>query len=599
MSMLGQEYNTLGEWKRTHTCGELNKKNVNEQVILMGWVNTRRDHGGLIFVDLRDREGKTQVVFDPKISEEAHLTAHKIRNEYVIAINGEVSNRGEDAINPNLKTGEIEIRVKNIKILNTSEPPPFSIDEYSDIGDDLRLKYRYLDLRKTEMKNNLIVRHRVGHLIRNFLNTRGFLDIETPFLTKSTPEGARDYIVPSRVNPGKFYALPQSPQLFKQLLMISGFDKYYQIVRCFRDEDLRADRAPEFTQLDMEMSFVERDDIFNLIEDLMVHLFKEILGIIINKPFLRYDYDQVMSKYGIDKPDLRYDMEIIDLNEVFLQTNFQIFSGIIENDGIIGAIKTEKPDSFSRKNIDDLNNFVKSLDLAGLSYIRFKEDNTIQSSIAKYLSGDEIGQIRQKTNAKAGDLIFIIAGPKMTALQALGQIRIKLARDLNLVDNSQYRFLWVTNFPLFEYSNTEKRYTSMHHPFTAPIDKDIALLDKNPYNARSKAYDLVLNGSEIGGGSIRIHQTEIQEKIFDLLKINKTEAEQKFGFLLNALKYGAPPHGGIAFGLDRLVMILTGSSSIREVIAFPKTQKATCLLTGAPSEVNDEQLKELHLKISR
>ncbi len=584
-------------WKRTHSCGGLNKDNIGESVTLMGWVNSRRDHGGLIFVDLRDREGKTQIVFDPEISKDTHLLAHKIRNEYVIAVKGEVLPRGKDAINPNLKTGEIEVKVSQMRILNQSETPPFSINDHSDIGDDSRLRYRFLDLRRPEMQNNIILRHRISLLIRNFLNGRGFLDIETPFLTRSTPEGARDYIVPSRVNPGKFYALPQSPQLFKQLLMISGFDKYFQIVRCFRDEDLRADRAPEFTQLDMEMSFIERDELFSLIEDLMVHLFKETLGVEIKKPFPRYDYDYVMSRYGVDKPDLRYGMEIQDLNEIFAKTEFSAFSEVITSGGKIGAIKTEQPDKFSRKNIDDLETYIKSFGLERLAYIRFREDNQVQSSIAKYISEDEISAIKDKIEAKSGDLLFIVAGDSEKVNEALGMLRIKLANTLKIIPEGQYEFLWVTNFPLFEYSKTEKRYSSMHHPFTAPVDEDIPMLESNPYQARSKAYDLVLNGNEVGGGSIRIHQTELQQKIFDLLGIKEEEAKQKFGFLLEALQFGAPPHGGIAFGMDRLAMILAGASSIREVIAFPKTQKATCLLTGAPADVSPEQLKELHLKI--
>lgn len=584
-------------WKRTHSCGELNKNNIGQTVTLMGWVNTYRDHGGLIFVDLRDREGKTQVVFDPEISNEAHLMAHKIRNEFVLAVKGEVISRGEGAFNPNLKTGEIEVRVNQMKILNQSEPPPFNIDDHSEIGDDVRLKYRYLDLRRTEMKKNIILRHKVCLLIRNFLSERGFLEIETPFLTKSTPEGARDYIVPSRVNPGKFYALPQSPQLFKQLLMISGFDKYFQIVRCFRDEDLRADRAPEFTQLDMEMSFIEREDLFTLIEDLMIHLWKEILGVEINKPFPRYDYNEVVSKYGVDKPDLRYGMEIHNLNEIFKNTEFKAFSEVLTKGGKVGAIKVEQPQKFSRKNIDDLDVYIKSLGLNGLISIRFKEGNQIQSSLGKYVNEEDVVLLKKEMQTIPGDLVLIVAGNEEKVNEALGQLRIKLARTLNIIPEEEYNFLWVTNFPLFEYSQTEKRYSSMHHPFTSPVDEDIPMLDNNPYQARSKAYDLVLNGNEIGGGSIRIHRNEIQQKVFDLLGIKHEEAIQKFGFLLEALQFGAPPHGGIAFGLDRIVMLLAGASSIREVIAFPKTQKATCLMTGAPSEVSPEQLKELHLKI--
>ncbi len=597
MTLSEQEQNEMKLWKRTHSCGELNKGNIEENVTLMGWVNSRRDHGGLIFIDLRDREGKTQIVFDPKVSKEAHHLAHNIRNEFVIAVKGEVSFRGKDAINPNMKTGEIEIRISEMQILSQSKQLPFSISEYSDVGEDARLKYRYLDLRRTEMKNNIILRHKVSLLIRNFLNKKGFLEIETPFLTKSTPEGARDYIVPSRVNPGKFFALPQSPQLFKQLLMISGFDKYFQIVRCFRDEDLRADRAPEFTQLDMEMSFIDRDILFNLIEELMATLFKEILSVEVKRPFPRLDYDDAMSHYGIDKPDLRYGMKIHNLNEFFKDTQFSPFSEVLAGNGKIGALKTEQPEKFSRKNIDDLDLFVKSLGLGGLISIRFKEGSELQSSLKKYITEETAALLKKEMQAQPGDLVFIAAGSTEKVNQVLGLLRIKIANTLKIIPKEQYKFLWVTNFPLFEYSQTEKRYTSVHHPFTAPVDEDIAMLESNPYQVRSKAYDLVLNGNEIGGGSIRIHRTELQQKIFNLLGIKAKEAEQKFGFLLEALQYGPPPHGGIAFGMDRIVMLLAGASSIRDAIAFPKTAKATCPLTGAPSEVSSEQLKELHIKL--
>ncbi len=499
----------------------------------------------------------------------------------------------------NIPTGEIEVKAKQIKILNISEALPFNIDDKLEINDNLRLKYRYLDLRRPKMQINMNLRHQTCMEIRNYLNNKGFLDIETPFLTKSTPEGARDYIVPSRVNPGKFYALPQSPQLFKQLLMIAGFERYYQIVRCFRDEDLRADRAPEFTQLDMEMSFIDREEIFNLIEEMFVHLFKRILNIKIKTPFLKIDYQEAISKYGTDKPDLRFGMEIIELTDLFRKSSFKVFKEVIQNQGKIGVIKVEGDKEFSRKKLDDLQLFISSFGAKGLSYIKFKEGKDFQSSIAKFLSPEEIENIKIKTNAKPGEIILIIADQEKVVYEALGNLRINLANDLNLInqDKKEFNFLWVTNFPLLKYNLEEKRYDAVHHPFTAPLNEDLDLLDSDPLKVRSKAYDLVLNGNEIGGGSIRIHNNDLQKKIFKLLGIDDKIAEQKFGFLLQALKYGAPPHGGIAFGLDRMVMLLTGAHSIREVIAFPKTQKATCPLTDAPSEVDYKQLKELHIKL--
>lgn len=589
----------LDSWKKSHSCGELQKKDIGENIILMGWVQSRRDHGGLIFIDLRDRSGITQIVFDPEDSAEAHQKAHYIKNEYVIAIEGIVVPRLAGSENPNIPTGEIEVKAKQIKILNISEALPFNIDDKLEINDNLRLKYRYLDLRRPKMQINMNLRHQTCMEIRNYLNNKGFLDIETPFLTKSTPEGARDYIVPSRVNPGKFYALPQSPQLFKQLLMIAGFERYYQIVRCFRDEDLRADRAPEFTQLDMEMSFIDREEIFNLIEEMFVHLFKRILNIKIKTPFLKIDYQEAISKYGTDKPDLRFGMEIIDLSEIFQDSSFRIFQDVIKNQGKICAIKIEEDREFSRKKLDDLQLFISSFGAKGLSYIKFKEGKDFQSSIAKFLSPEEIENIKIKTNAKPGEIILIIADQEKVVYEALGNLRINLANDLNLInqDKKEFNFLWVTNFPLLKYNLEEKRYDAVHHPFTAPLNEDLDLLDSDPLKVRSKAYDLVLNGNEIGGGSIRIHNNDLQKKIFKLLGIDDKKAEQKFGFLLQALKYGAPPHGGIAFGLDRMVMLLTGAHSIREVIAFPKTQKATCPLTDAPSEVDYKQLKELHIKL--
>ena len=589
----------LGFWKRTNSCGELRKKDIGKEVVLMGWVQNRRDHGGLIFIDIRDRDGLTQIVFDPEESAEAHQKAHKIKNEYVIAIKGIVVPRLPGSENPNISTGDIEVRVKQIRILNISEALPFNIDDKLEISDNLRLKYRYLDLRRPKMQRNIKLRHQICMEIRNYLNNKDFLDIETPFLTKSTPEGARDYIVPSRVNPGKFYALPQSPQLFKQLLMIAGFERYYQIVRCFRDEDLRADRAPEFTQLDMEMSFIDKEEVFSLIEEMFAYLFKKIFKVEIPTPFLKMDYQEAISKYGTDKPDLRFGMEIIDLTKVFNKSSFKVFQKLLSNKGKICAIKIEEDKKFSRKKFDDLQLFISSFGAKGLSFIKFKEGKDFQSSIGKYLSSEEVERIRGETKARPGNIILIVADQEKIVYETLGNLRLKIATDLNLIrkGKEKYNFLWVSNFPLLMYNQEEERFEAVHHPFTAPLDEDLKLLDSDPLKVRSKAYDLVLNGNEIGGGSIRIHNNAIQKKIFNLLGIDDKKAEQKFGFLLQALKYGAPPHGGIAFGLDRLVMILAGARSIREVIAFPKTQKATCLLTDAPSEVDLKQLKELHIKL--
>ncbi|HZK11457.1 MAG TPA: aspartate--tRNA ligase [Atribacterota bacterium] len=589
----------MGSWQKTNSCGELRKDDIEKEVILMGWAQRRRDHGGLIFIDLRDREGISQIVFDPKDSVETHKKAHLIKNEYVLAVKGKIVSRLSGSNNPNIPTGEIEIKAQQLKILNISDTLPFNIDDKIEINDNLRLKYRYLDLRQLKMQKNLRLRHQVCMEIRNYLDSKSFLDIETPFLTKSTPEGARDYIVPSRVNPGKFYALPQSPQLFKQLLMVAGFEKYFQIVRCFRDEDLRADRAPEFTQLDMEMSFVSRDYIFNLVEEMFACLFNKLFNIKIKIPFAKMDYQEAISRYGTDKPDLRFKMEIINFTEIFDKSSFKVFEEVIKNKGEICAIKIEGDKEFSRKKLDDLQLFITSFGAKGLSYIKIKEGKDFQSPISKFISPEEIEKVKIKTDANPGDLILIVADQGEVVYEALGNLRLKLANDLNLInqDKKEFNFLWVTNFPLLEYNPEEKRYESVHHPFTAPVDEDIELLETDPLKVRSKAYDLILNGNEIGGGSIRIHNTDLQKIIFRLLGINDKQAEHKFGFLLQALKYGAPPHGGIAFGLDRLVMLLAGARSIREVIAFPKTQKATCLLTDAPSEVDQKQLKELYIKL--
>jgi len=595
----GQWMDPMGTWRRTHSCGELNKSDVGKEIILMGWVQSIRDHGGLIFLNLRDRMGITQIILDPSEAQEAYRKARQLKDEYVIAVKGIVAPRLKGSENPHLSTGEIEVKAKQLKILNTCANLPYPIDDKFTVNDNLRLKYRYLDLRRPRMQRNIRLRHQICLEIRKFWDSKGFLEIETPFLTSSTPEGARDYIVPSRVNPGKFYALPQSPQLFKQLLMISGFDKYFQIVRCFRDEDLRADRSPEFTQLDIEMSFIDREEIFNLVEQMMVHLFKTLFKKRISTPFLRMDYQEAISKYGSDKPDLRYGMEINDLTEILSRSSFPIFQEVLKNQGKIGAIKVEGDQSFSRKTQEELNLWVTNYGAKGIFFIKFKNEQEIQSSLLKFLSPEEIKRIRKETKVQNGDTLLLIADQQEVVYQSLGNLRIKLANDLGLIHPEEQKncFLWIINFPLLIFNPEEKRYESVHHPFTAPLDEDLEFLESSPEKVRSKAYDLIWNGNEVGGGSIRIHDSEIQSKIFNLLGMDSKKAEQKFGYLLRALKYGAPPHGGIAFGLDRLAMLLSSSSSIREVIAFPKTQKAACLLTDAPSEVEEAQLKELHIKL--
>jgi aspartyl-tRNA synthetase len=582
--------------RRTHHCWQLDAGDVDKEVVLMGWVHRRRDHGGVIFVDLRDREGITQVVFNPAVDPEIHARAHAIRNEYVLAVRGRVENRPADMINPKLKTGEIEVTVTEFKLLNESQTPPFLIEDDIDASEAIRLKYRHLDLRRPQMQKNLILRHRATAAVRSYLNQHGFLDLETPFLTRSTPEGARDYLVPSRVNPGQFYALPQSPQIFKQLFMISGFDRYYQIVRCFRDEDLRADRQPEFTQIDIEMSFVGEDDVMNLTEGMMAALFKDALGLKLMRPFARLTYEDAVGRFGLDKPDTRFGLELKDISDIVGNSNFKVFADAVKKGGIVKALNAKGCIDFSRKEIDDLIKFVAIYRAKGMAWIKVKE-NVWQSPIAKYFSEGEKKALSKRIEMEPGDLVFFVADEPKVVNESLGHLRNHLGKTLGLIDENEFKFLWVTRFPMFEHDETEKRLQALHHPFTSPLEEDIDLLAKEPLAVKSRAYDLVLNGFEIGGGSIRIHQRSIQEKVFEALNMDRKTYEGKFGFLLEALDSGAPPHGGIALGLDRLVMLMGGQSSIRDVIAFPKTQKATCSLTGAPAEIAKEQLDELFLKL--
>ena len=586
----------LGDMRRTHHCWELDAGDVDKEVVLMGWVHRRRDHGGVIFVDLRDREGITQVVFNPAVDPEIHARAHAIRSEYVLAVRGKVEKRPEDMINPKLKTGEIEVTVTEFKLLNEAKTPPFLIEDDIDASETTRLRYRHLDLRRPAMQRNLILRHRATAAVRNYLNQHGFLDLETPFLTRSTPEGARDYLVPSRVNPGQFYALPQSPQIFKQLFMISGFDRYYQIVRCFRDEDLRADRQPEFTQIDIEMSFVGEDDVMNLTEGMMAALFKDVLGLELKLPFARLTYEEAVGRYGLDKPDTRFGLELKDITDIVDGSNFKVFADAVKKGGIVKALNAKGCMEFSRKEIDDLIEFVAVYRAKGMAWIKVKE-NEWQSPITKFFSDRERAALAKRIAMEPGDLVFFVAGEPKVVNDSLGHLRNHLGKTLGLIAEDEFKFLWVTRFPMFEYDETEKRLQALHHPFTSPLEEDLDLLSKEPLAVKSRAYDLVLNGFEIGGGSIRIHQRGIQEEVFEALDMDRTTYEGKFGFLLEALDSGAPPHGGIALGVDRLVMLMGGQSSIRDVIAFPKTQKATCSLTGAPAEINKQQLDELYLKL--
>ncbi len=587
---------SMGGLKRSHSCNDLAADNVGEVITLMGWVLRRRDHGGVIFIDLRDRWGITQVVFNPEIHADVHAKAHQLRSEWVIAVQGRVEKRPPDMENSNLKTGAIEIFVDTLRILNSSLTPPFPLDEEVEISENLRLKYRYIDLRRPSMAANLIMRHKVSQSVRAYLDQNNFLEIETPVLTRSTPEGARDYLVPSRVNPGKFYALPQSPQLFKQLLMISGMDRYYQIVRCFRDEDLRADRQPEFTQIDMELSFIEEEDIYEIIENMMLKLFKDVLKIELSAPFARMNYDEAMARFGTDRPDTRFGFELVDLTETVRDCGFNVFKTVVNKGGLVKSINAKGCGDFSRKDLDDLTEYVGQFGAKGLAWVKVKAGGEWQSPITKFFTDGEREAISKDLGAEVNDILFFVADTGTIVHQALSELRLELGRKRGLINKGSYNFVWVVDFPLLDYDHDEKRHVAVHHPFTAPKEEDIELLEKDPGRVRSKAYDLVLNGIEIGGGSIRIHQKEMQDVIFAALGISKEEAEDKFGFLLQALELGAPPHGGIAFGLDRLLMILTGRETIRDVIAFPKTQKASCPLTEAPASVARKQLTELHLR---
>ncbi|AEM78603.1 aspartate--tRNA ligase [Thermoanaerobacter wiegelii] len=590
---MGEQLNGL---KRTHMCGELTVEDVDKSVVVMGWVQRRRDHGGLVFIDLRDRTGIVQVVFSNEVSSEAFEKVQSVRSEYVLAIEGKVVKRAPENVNPKISTGEIEIYANTLKILSKSETPPFPIEDRSNVSEAIRLKYRYLDLRRPSMQQNLMTRFKITKVVRDFLNRNGFIEIETPLLIKSTPEGARDYLVPSRIYPGKFYALPQSPQIFKQLLMISGFDKYYQIAKCLRDEDLRADRQPEFTQIDIEMSFVEVEDVLKINEKMIAEIFKETLGIDVPIPFKRLSYQESMERFGTDKPDLRFGMELKDLSDIVAQSEFNVFKNALKNSGSVRGINVKGAASMPRRQLDELVEFAKTYGAKGLLWIQVFEKE-VKSPATKFLSEEEMKKILERLEAEAGDLLLIVADKDGIVFDTLAHLRLELGKRFNLIDENKYEFVWIVDFPLLEYDEGEKRYVAKHHPFTAPKDEDIELLEKEPLKVRAKAYDIVLNGTEIGGGSIRIHDTELQKRMFKVLGFSEEKAWERFGFLMEAFKYGAPPHGGIAYGLDRLAMIITGSDTIRDVIAFPKTQNAVCLMTDAPSEVSEEQLKELHIKV--
>ena len=587
----------MPEMKRTHYCGELRLADAGKSARLTGWVARRRDHGGVIFVDLRDRTGITQVVFDPIIDPEAHRAAHAIRNEFVLSVSGKVRERGEGLTNPNLLTGEIELATDELEILNVARTPPFAVEDEIDTAEDVRLTHRYVDLRRPKMQKILQVRHKAALAARKYMDEQGFLEIETPILMNSTPEGARDVLVPSRHNPGQFYAMPQSPQQFKQILMMSGVDRYFQIPRCFRDEDTRADRQLEFTQLDLEMSFVTVDDVLEVTEGLMKRMFEEAAGIPVPTPFPRIPYDESMARFGNDKPDTRFGMELSDLSDLVVDCDFKVFTGALANEGQVKGLAVPGGASLSRREIDDLTDFVAIYRAKGLAWIKVTESGDFESSIVKFFSEDTLKAVSERMEAKPGDLmVFVADRPKIVA-DALCNLRLHLGRKLNLIDENQFHFLWVVDYPLFDWDEVEQRYEPFHHLFTAPTDESIPLLDTDPDKARALHYDLIINGTEICSGSVRIHRQEIQQKVLEILKIKPEEAEKRFGYFVEALQYGTPPHAGIAPGLDRIVMLMTGEENIREVIAFPKTQSGLCLLTGAPSEVNEEQLEELSIRI--